>query len=352
MSPRWLLLFAAILLCSVTVRAEPPSVIEAPLFYQPPNFNGAVGKSFKVTMIASRTELSSDERLELTLRIEPVGQFWKPPERPNLKDFKVFPKFNERFHITPAKDHKDRDAKSPNAPPWEFYYRLQPRKGVRVERIPPFAFTWYKPPVDPALPGYFATTYAREIELKVVGRPEDAISPDPIKAPEFIFRVADGRKVLRRETHFGMPSWPVLALLMLTPLFASLAWCMVWRRMYPDAARLARMKRSRAARLALDSLAGLQAVSGADRAARVARIFSQYLRYRMALPGAEPTPVEIELFLAEQGCSRELVDRAVELVRACDAGRFAPTAGVMTSVDLVADAQAVILAFEEKSCSP
>jgi hypothetical protein len=95
------------------------------------------------------------------------------------------------------------------------------------------------------------------------------------------------------------------------------AWYVVWRRLYPDAARRARIRRSRAARRALHLLrhAGPRETPA---------IVADYLRQRLDLATAEPTPAEVVEHLYRVGMDGQLADRTADFLHACDAARFAP----------------------------
>ena len=129
------------------------------------------------------------------------------------------------------------------------------------------------------------------------------------------------------------------------PPLACLAWCIVWRRMHPDAARAARWRRSHAAQIALAELRR----PGDDAAYEAATAVSRYLQKRYDLPSAEPTPAEVGFHLSRVGCQTQLAERAVAFFRACDAARYAhvPPAESPTLA-----ARQLVLALEAEPCPP
>jgi hypothetical protein len=127
------------------------------------------------------------------------------------------------------------------------------------------------------------------------------------------------------------------------------AWYVCWRRLYPDAARLASQRRSRAARRALQALATSRRLDAMARASRIAAVVAEYLQERLDLSIAEPTPPEVAALLAQRGCSLALAEQAVRLFEACDRARFVPAAEI-NPADLADAAVVFILAVEEETC--
>jgi hypothetical protein len=331
--------------------------ILVPIVGRPGYFNESVGTRFEVTMRASRTELHAMQQLTLTVRVTAVGRYWQPPERPNLEELA---KFNERFKIDrPANSKPDRVLADQRS--WEFEYKLRPRPDVTVERIPPLPFVWYRPSRKANLRGYFATTFGEEIELKV--KPVPVVTPMvkqvPIQAPESFFAIAAGPAVLERDEPYRLPSLGLWALLLLAPPALAGAWFVIWRRLYPDAARLARIRQSRAAIEALRALVALGTVDESLRVARITAISANYLRYRFDLRAIEPTPAEVGEHLRRAGASDELAEQAADFFRACDAARFAPVEidasglnpGARPDDDLAGAAQRLITALEAQPWS-
>jgi hypothetical protein len=327
-----------------TVQKRPQ--IEVPIVGRPGNFSEAVGRKFEVSMRVSRTELHVGQSLTLTVRVAAIGPWSQPPERPPLGEL---PKFKERFKIDRTANRKpDRVLADQRA--WEFDYRLRPLSDS-VERIPPLAFVWYRPNRDPNLRGFFPTTFADEIDLKVkpVTLPPTAVKQVPIEAPEGIFQIATGPAVLAQQQAFAAPGFTLVVLLLLTPPTAAGVWYVLWRRWYPDAARRAQIRQSRAAKEALRALGSLAAGGDGARVERISTIATQYLRHRFDLPPVEPTPAEVTRCLQHAGASPVLADKAAAFFRACDAIRFAPA--LPADGDLAAAAQHLIVTLEAEPWS-
>jgi hypothetical protein len=316
-------------LLPLTATAAP---VEVPIVGRPGYFSEAVGKRFQVSMRTDKSEMYVGQYLKLTVRVQAVGPFQHPPVRPDLREA---PHFARRFKIdNSVNDLPDRTL---DQRAWEFDYRLRPLDD-QVERIPPLPFVWYRPNKNAGLRGHFFTTYGDEIELKVkpvkVSPSEKDKKEQPIQAPDRLFELAEGNVSERQET-FRAPTWPASLLLLFGPLAVAGAWCLVWKRLYPDAARRARIRQSRAGMEAFRALKSLNG-DGSERVWRVASITATYLRHRFDLPGVEPTPPEVARHLQNAGAQPDLAEQAADFFRACDAVRFAPSAahhGVAVETD-------------------
>jgi hypothetical protein len=101
-----------------------------------------------------------------------------------------------------------------------------------------------------------------------------------------------------------------------------MGWYLAWRRLSPDAVRLARRRRSRAARKALKALGSGELPMGEDRVRHVGAVVVRYLQDRLELETKEPTPAEIAAHLCRSGLNSHLVERARFFFEACDAVRY------------------------------
>jgi hypothetical protein len=128
---------------------------------------------------------------------------------------------------------------------------------------------------------------------------------------------------------------------MLGPLVAG-GWYALWRRMYPDAVRLARMRRSRAARRAVDGIR--RAGRSPDPPGTIAAAVLGYLRARYPLPPGAETPGELGDALRAAGLPDAEADAAVGFFRRCDEARFAPPGD--TGLSLAAEAEALVARLE------
>src|SRR5262245_60461920 len=198
-------------------------------------------------------------------------------EKPDLKNL---PAFADRFVIINVPD----SAPAPDAKEVHFTYKLRPRNR-KVDKVPALEFYYYNPAAVPEK--RFPKTVARSVALTVTDPPPVApLPPVPLEAPEFLFT---------NETGPDVPGSPPIvrcvkgwtAIMLFGPL-AALGWYLVWRRIYPDAARLARMRRSRVARRALDAIR--KAARTPDPPATIGNAVLGYLRMRFPLPESAATP--------------------------------------------------------------
>jgi hypothetical protein len=312
----------ALVLLAAGARADEPPVRGRPL-----NFSEGVG-SFEVLTEAKPTELRLGQTLTLTVRVTATGPVQQPPRRPDLRELAAF---QEHFFIEnlPGSDDEPMSADAAKKR-WEFAYRLKPRD-TRVNAVPSLAFIFYKPAASPRR-GQFQTRYAPAIPLTVKPPETDTAPTDgpkdiaSLQAPESVYRLVEGPAVLARP-----PAWafagPVLtgAVLLGMPMLC-VAWYVTWRRRYPDAVRRLRQRRSQAARRALKALDALPRQGLEEQARQAAGIVTLYLRERIELPAATPTPEEAARHLRQAGLSAVATGAVAEFFRSCDAARFAPEA--------------------------
>jgi len=334
-------------------RGEAADLNEPPTVGQPWDFErtgGAVGPSFRVSMRARPTELQVEQTLDLTVRIQCVGRAWRAPKRPRLWELKPFQTLEKKGWLKierPEKKKANAPERTPDPQTWEFDYKVKVLS-ESLKHIPTFAFIYYKPPTSELVPGRYPTTYPEEISLKVKAKPGAAPPPAaPIKAPEMIFELAETPRVLEGQSIARLPSAAVLVAALLGPPLLGMAWCLLWRRFNPDAARRARIRQSLAARQALQALNALGPSDADQRAYRVSRIAAGYLQQRLGLATAEPTPAEVAACLGRAG-SVDLAAKAADFFRACDTARFAP-AGPVDAIDLTATASRLILTLEAEN---
>ncbi len=324
--------------------------------------SGARGRYFRVSATAEPTTVEAEEAFTLTVRITAPEAPQRPPRRIDLADLPIFA---DRFFIREETEPPSEALLSAvfvglmaapfgNAPlltatalapqtEWVFVYRLKPRSAQIVE-VPVFTFAYYDPLSAVDTPEKrWHVPYADAIALTV--RPREAIAV-PIHAPEWAFRLANGDLTEQREP-WTPPEPMALTLLLLGPPLLGLCWYLVWRRLYPDVARLTRQQRSRSARRALELIARARRVPMPHRAEIIAVAVGAYLRERLDFPAAQPTPDEVRSHLARLGCSAATVEQAAQFIRAIDAVRFQPAT---TTTDGLADAaESLILALESET---
>src|SRR5262245_30420155 len=211
---------------------------EPPIAGRPENFSGAVG-TFRIRMEAQPTELLRDETLTLTVTITADGPFTAPPKRPDLRTIAAF---SQAFHIEPLPE------KPSNGPEWQFVYRLRPRD-VKVDAVPNLTLVYFKPSKTPGAPGTFQYPTAPRIPITVKEPAPATVTeePPPLKAPEAAYAIVESGAVLARPWSSPVPEWVLLIGALLAPPAMCMVWFLVWRRMYPEAAKLTQQRRSRAA---------------------------------------------------------------------------------------------------------
>jgi hypothetical protein len=337
---RWQMVHRAILallvLCGQApiVRAgDMPEPIEIPVVGRPADlpFSEAAG-NFEVSGHAEPTTVQAEQPVLFTLRVHAEGRVYLPPQRIDLS--KV-PAFNDNFFIEDPKQ----DTHVAATQTWLFVYRLKPRR-MDVTEIPGVPFVYFDPAIQPASKG-FQTPYTEPIPLHVTAAETLAAPPSPV--PDLFLQTRTGPEVLAHRAPWSPPSWPLLAVLLLMPPVACAAWYVVWRRLYPDAARRVKQRRSRAATVALKQLERLPRGTTEVRAAHIAAAVTTYLQQRLDLPAAEPTPAEAAAHLRTAGYPDTLTQRAEQFFQTCDAARFYPNA---SAADLPAFAQQLILDLE------
>ncbi len=297
---------------------------------------------FEVQARAEPATLQAESPLAFTLTVRAVRPVRRPPQRLDLRQL---PDFAEQFYI----EESSEEAARPDDRTWEFVYRLKPRR-TDVREIPSLPFVYFNPYLLTASKG-FQVLYTDPIPLRVL--PHDTVQV-PVQGPERAFVLAKGPAVLERQTPWTPPRPGTIAALLLAPPLGCIVWYLLWRRMYPDAARLASQRRSRAARRALNALRAARRLDAERRAARIAAIVAGYLQQRLDLASAEPTPHEVALLFVQHGYSSELTEQAIDFFETCDRARFLPvdSGNGVSPTELHNAAFQFILAVEAETCAP
>lgn len=342
--PRPLLLLLMLLVFAASVRGEADDGTETddiPVVGRPVDlpFSEASGW-FEVHARAEPTTLQAETALTFTVTVRAVRPPRRPPQRLDLRQLRDFA---EQFYI----EDPGEEIRRPDDRTWEFAYRLKPRR-TDVTAIPSLPFVYFNPYLLTANKG-FQVLYTDPIPLHVL--PHETVQV-PVQAPESAFVLATGAQVLQRQKPWTPPRLGMCLALLLVPPLGCAAWYLLWRRLYPDAARLASLRRSRAARHALRALYAARRLDTETRAARIVAIVVGYLQQRLDLTIAEPTPREVALLFAQHGCSSALTEQAVRFFEACDRARFVPAEGGtgVSPVALQDSALQLILAVEVETC--
>ncbi len=322
----------AVALCLLILNQSPiVNAQEPPLVGQPTaHFYGAQGSGVKVAWSLDRTTVPLDEEIVATLTITNATN----PQKITRPDLKKLPEFHSLFTITdnpsPPPDADVREVK--------FSYRLRPRDRD-VKEVPALDFHYYNPAA--AAGKQFPLTRARRIDITVTA-PKPKLRPPvvPLGEPEHLFTITTGSEVLDGPP-FTPGIWACVVAGLLGPLMA-FGWYFAWRRVFPDAARLAKIRRSRAARRAVDTIR--RAGRTPDPSGTLANAVLGYLRGRFPLPSGAVTPTEVGTALAELGVAAPECDAAANFFRECDAARFSPAGD--NALSLAADAEALITRLE------
>lgn len=303
---------------------------ESPAFFEPKeHYYKARGSGITVRWEVEPKTVPEGEQLAVTLVVQNVEN----PHQVVRPDLRKLDEFGRRFQIENGPDQPIAEG----AKEVRFAYRLRPRtRGV--DRVPILWFAYYNPAVA-AEDKRFPKTKAAAVEIQVTAAaPKPPPPPVPLNEPEHLFAIETGPRVLERQPFApDLTAWLVLFAL---GLLLGLGWYVVWRRVYPDAVRLARLRRGRAARRTADAIR--RAGRTPDPPAAIAVAVLGYLRARFPLaPGAE-TPTEIGDGLRAAGLAE--ADTAIDFFRRCDAARFAPASD--TGLSLAADAESLIARLE------
>jgi hypothetical protein len=331
---RWLSIVLILPLQPLHARADDAAADDIPVVGRPADlpFSGASG-SFQIQALARPTAVRADESITLTVTVRAIGPLQHPPSRTDLRQL---PAFNERFYV----ENPDERQRQPDAQTWQFIYRLKPRQ--EASEIPAVPFVYFNPAIVPASKG-FQVLFTDAIPLNVL--PAEPYAPLPT-LPAEVFRIADERSVLAHERLPQSLGRAALFLLVAGPPLACVGWYLVWRTLYPDAARQTRRRRSEAARRSLKVLRAARRLPPPQRADSAADAMAKYLQDRFELNAAEPGPAEAAKALERARCPVHLQDETARFISACDAARFAPAADGATLAD---EATRLILAVEAET---
>lgn len=309
-----------ILFASVAAAGIPTSIEHVSVVDRPPNnfYNAIAGRgAVKVQWEVSPTSIPRGSSITLTLI---VTNAVNPHEiiRPPLLEL---PGFADLFSAI-----EDLPDETPPSGEVRFRYKATPRnEGVNL-KVPELTFSYYQPHTPPGL--HALTARALAVPFTVT----KPVVPDPpstplVGPPEFFVMRPDGTL-----TRSGAPDWWLWAVLFTVGLVVLTGWVFIWRRLYPDAARLAAIRRHRAVRIALDRLRWPNVTPDA-----VAITLRNYLIARFGLSFTAQTPGEVATGLAEVGVPPERAAEVENLLRDCDAARFAGPADIQVSAKRVAE---------------
>jgi len=275
-----------------------------------PDFYGAIagpGETVRVEwkLSASAAELGESVRLTLTVRNAVNPQELTRPDLGKRADFAALFSL-----IEPVPDPQP----AADATAVEFVYSLRPRN-VGTQTVPSVKYAFYHPRFPKGRE--MQARYLEELTLAVTKPVVTVAPPVPLTGPESFFAPASGSYASAGT----VPGTYWLSLLCGAPAVL-VCWVVLWRWLFPDATRLARLRRNRAVRRTLDRLRA--ANRAADPAGATATAIRDYLSARFGLSPVAATPAEVSEGLTELTVPPERVSEADELLRRCDADRFAP----------------------------
>lgn len=323
---------------SISLHAGTDKEFRIPKPGQPTSdFYNAAGTEVKLTFDASPTELTREEWI--TLRLTITNLINGPDvQKPSLKALPAFNRFRieEGPELDPKVDPAVRDRRV-------FVYRLQPLS-EKTSQIPAIDFYYFDPirKVSEKFPQHrFPRRSSNSIDIRVrppAAPPQAAVVP--LSVPDFAMNLGATDEPITTPP----PKW-VWLLALLTPPIIAIGWIVVWRRLYPDAAKLAQLKRNRSVRLALAALESAKTMQPVEAAGMVSNALLAYLHERFELPAGAFTPTEIAAHMGTTACHAERIERLEKLLRLCDDQRFAPM--YLQSKPLAAEAEQLVIALEE-----
>jgi hypothetical protein len=325
--------FAFALAALLTTHHPPLSAqdISIPVSGRPTSdFYGARGTGVRVAWSLDRTAVPLDEEIVATLVVTNVDN----PRDVARPDLKTLPKFHTQFVVIDQPDAPPAAAKEV-----KFTYRLRPRD-LAVKELPRLDFHYYN---HSAAGGkQFPLTQTQKNLAITVTPPKPKAAPPvvPLRESEHLFAVARGESVLDGPP-FAPCNWGWAAVGFAGPL-AAVVWFLVWRRVFPDAGRLAKLRRSRAAHRATDAIH--RAGRTPDPPAALANAVLGYLRSRFPLPPGAVTPTEVGAALADLDLPAAECEDVAEFLRACDEARFSPSGD--NDASLTATAAAIVARLE------
>lgn len=291
------------------------------------HFYGAIadGPAVRVAWSIDPTVRIGDSRI-LSLVVSNAAN----PRELIRPDIKSDPRITAKFEVT------DLDDPLPTSDSREvfFRYRLTPRPVPGDATIPMLKYKYVR--LNPAGGVWRFTAAAYPQPVKILPAAKVATETVPLEAPESFFAV---EPVLRGVLNPGRFAWLIPVLLI---PFAVILWVTVWRRIYPDAARLAAIRRNKAVRRALDRLT--KAERAPDPAGESAMAVREYLVERFGVSPVARTPGELATAVVELGHSAEHAAKAEAYFRRCDAARFAAASD--SGASLGSDGAALIAAWE------
>lgn len=321
---------AAILACLLLLTLHPFPVASAkqPPFFEPKEgyYKAKAFYSVQVKWDVPTTTVVEGRDLNATLVISGAVNPTEI-EKPDLKKVRAFDLFEVIDVSDPPRTPQDKEV--------HFNYKLRPRNRT-VTQVPWLDFRFFSLGAPPGKDPY-RFTRADSVPITVTEPPPKPVVP--MTEADHLFHITTGPDVLRSS--FTPCKWAWMAATLFGPLVAT-AWYLVWRRIFPDPARMAMLRRSRAARRATDTIR--KANRTPDPPVTISVAVLSYLRTRFPLPESAVTPSEIAVALVEAKVAPEMAEQIADVFRDCDRARFAPPSD--SGVSLAEHAEAAITRLE------
>ena len=309
----------------VVVRSQPIKLNVKPLPTKgrPEEFTGTIGK-FNMNVRADKREVEVNQPVSVTISINGTGNVKSvaEPPIPELDDFRVYrASANEK---TTTQNDKLGGTKV-------FEEVFIPRRPGDLV-IPPLTFAYFNPEA-----AKFKTIKSKPINLKVI-RPEGyAGDADlPYRGPDMTIG-SEARDIRHIVSDLGMLQ-PRGQLILLTPVYlavngiplAMLAALVVWRRRRDRLLGDVGLARARgASRMARKRLAKARSLANPAHTeafhAEIYQSLTSYLADKLDISPHGLTSESIVQILTERGAAQDMIDSMLEIVRACDFARFAPS---------------------------
>ncbi len=312
-----------VFICIFLLGSADPTVSNRPVVIpsagQPDkDFYNAAGTGVTIEAAATPTEVTRDQWITYSLTITHLSNALQVV-KPSLKDLPEFALFQieQGSDLDPRPEplHPDRRI---------FVYKLRPASENSIT-IPEVVFRYYDPQrvVPASQPGKrfpFATSNA--VQIIVHSSAKNGLSVgEPLAIPPFAQTLAT-KEEYEKSRDLVLPAW-VWFVIFCVPPFLAWVWVVVWKRLYPDAARLVQIERNRAARVILDFLKHRSSSTSQCSFDELYLALITYFQDRFALPRESFTPLEVGSYLRSIHCSEDRIQRTQTLLAEIDEKRFA-----------------------------
>jgi hypothetical protein len=303
----------------IPITSNSPTINVKPVDNAPTNFSGLVG-SFSMTAEISKTELSADEGIDVTVKVKGKG---------NLQQLdSVSLRFPLDFDVyDPEKKEKITSSTSGLSGYKTFNFLGIPRSGGEFD-IGPVELVYFDPKNKD-----FKTLKSDSWQVKVE-RPSGKAGQDILSADQKEVEVlSEGIRHIRETTDlikqndlfFGSRYFWALYF---SPFLLFFAFTFIKKRQQtrPKDENLVRQKK--AAKIAFNALksANEKLLNGEGNAFNEALLngLFNYLRHKLTMETAELSKVNIRSHLTAKGATSDLAERFITIIEQCEMSRYAP----------------------------